>query len=174
MLGLVLLIWGWIGYRVVSGGTNRPVSSVPAHVSVSGREPTVNRDYELSLRYRDPFLGNPAPHLEDESMHTEEQPAYQGEEMQEYIDWSFIEYNGVISSADGNRHVSLIRINGRDVMLKAGQTTAEVTLVRNHGGYVTVRYRNQLQTIPLGTQKNDDENLYNGMGMDSMPDDGLQ
>ncbi|MEC3882001.1 hypothetical protein [Parapedobacter sp. 10938] len=146
LLIMVLTIWGVIFYRVLSQTGNRP--TVVSQVAIDA--PLISvveipEDDSLLLDYPDPFLGEQeedvAPRGDFETV------AYNMGEEIAYIDWSQVQYLGTVQAADGKRTAMLININGREFMLKPGDSVDGYTILRKKNKALVISYQGQTNTI---------------------------
>ncbi len=151
LLVAVLFIWGWIFYKVLSasGDQYTPTSETIAKPSLSPKpEPDEASSYEINGKYRDPFLADEHTVVAKEEelaggMIQENMP--QVEEL--YVDWSQIKYVGEVNGKAAKKQVVIVNINGRDRMMKVGETSDGVTLLQHTSVYIKVRYQGKQHTI---------------------------
>lgn len=149
LVALVLLLWGAIFYRIFSG-LGEEGGSVPLAAVIRPKEPIAERikDDSLLLDYRDPFLERadegPAPEGDTLLM-----AGYEYVEEIPYIDWSQVLYFGSVNNSSGRKAVALVNINGKEYMLKAGETVDGYTLVGRVGNSIAVSYQGQVATITM-------------------------
>ncbi|MFC3197342.1 hypothetical protein ACFOET_06935 [Parapedobacter deserti] len=153
LLALVILLWGVIFHRLFSGLGDRaePRTTRMEPAKRPAAEPHV--DDTLLLDYRDPFLGAP----DDEVAATEEYlPMDNGypEEIP-YVDWSQVRYYGLVSGHGAGKTVALVHINGRDYMLKPGESVDGFTLLGSMTNTVKMSHQGQVASITI--QGNDGE-----------------
>ncbi|MGK6353198.1 hypothetical protein [Parapedobacter sp. DT-150] len=150
LLVLVLILWGVIFYRIFSGWSDEE-SAMPLPQRLAERvAPERPVDDSLLLDYRDPFLDNvdgETPMMTEDSLAM----AYEYVEETPYVDWSQVQYLGSVNST-GGKAVALVSINGKEYMLKPGETVDGYTLVGQVGSSIAVRYQGQVGTIALQGQ----------------------
>lgn len=176
LLVLVLVIWGWICYRLFFSGVE---PDIPSTAGTPVRTGPISRPapaVDLGLAYPDPFLKTREATTVEDSYAAEYTgdgyyPEY--EMPPDYIDWSFIRFTGLVSRSDAGRKVALLRINGQDIMLRERQSHAGVQLLRSEGDQVTVSYQGQTQTIRLSNEERYHEQNMDSMGMPYMPGNEL-
>lgn len=144
LLVLALGLWGAILYRLLTGGGETALSAVtvqPTAPKVAVVEKP--KADSLLLNYQDPFLEE----SEVEPVSNEPMVAYDTYvEETPYIDWSQVQYLGSIT---GGEAVALVAINGREYMLKAGDTVEGYTLVGQAGNSIAIRYQGQVGTVTM-------------------------
>jgi len=146
LLVLVMLIWGWILFKVIHASDdslpmpNAPAQShTPPKKAVAAADTVVN--YQPQGGYPDPFLGTlagPEPEIMAAEMPVEN-VAPPVEEV--FVDWSVIKYLGEINSADAKKQVVLLSVGDKDFMLQEGQTQEGVTLLQNTNEYIKIKYQ---------------------------------
>jgi hypothetical protein len=118
---LVLGIWGTIGYRIIAG-LDPAIDEVPRPVRVT---PKVEAEakIELALSYPDPFLGQRtlAPAIKKNSEVKVIVPKEDKKKPVVLVDWSKVEYVGLIRNPERNVHIATLRIGGQDYFVKEGE-----------------------------------------------------
>lgn len=102
----------------------------------------------LLLDYPDPFLGEGAVEPGMEEPWDGAGEAYVSEPEVPYIDWSQVQYFGTIRG-EGGVEVALVNINGREHMLKLGDTLEGYTVLGTIGTSLSLRYQGQVGTVTL-------------------------
>lgn len=147
LLLLVLLIWGWIFYKIIQA-TEEPILPTPVLAAEKKPTPKANlTDTVTSFKpkgdYRDPFLSN-VPVEEPEMIETGEAVENYNPPAQEaYIDWAMIKYLGEVKNPKTNKSVILMRMNEKDFMIKVGETREGITLLQNTATYIKIKYQGQ-------------------------------
>ncbi|MEH6305271.1 hypothetical protein RYH73_06430 [Olivibacter sp. CPCC 100613] len=147
LLILVLLIWGWIFYKIIAA-TEDPVLPMPA---VAAEKKPITKtnlvDTATSFKptggYRDPFL---AAEKNVEPANTESEEVvenYEQAPQEAYIDWGMIKYLGEVTNAKSKKSVILMGVNEKDFMIKVGETREGVTLLQNTANYIKIKYQGQ-------------------------------
>jgi hypothetical protein len=129
LLPIVILIWGFIIYRIFSvvnlsvEGVREAVlqprvSQGPAHID----------SFSINADYRDPFLGKMITREESEKPKA---PVVKKEVPKpEPIVWPVIVYKGMIKNQKSNKQLCLVSIGGQDNIVKEGDLIGEIELKR--------------------------------------------
>ncbi|SEL95711.1 hypothetical protein [Parapedobacter koreensis] len=150
LLGLAVLLWGAIFYRVFSG--LREDDTTASVAPVMPRKQTADKPVvadSLLLDYRDPFLENTAETFDMEAEDLMMEGEYEYVEEAPYIDWSQVLYLGSINNSASGRTVALVRINGKEYMLKPGDAVDGFTLLTLARNLITVEHQGQVGTITM-------------------------
>lgn len=132
------MIWGIVIYRIFAGmsddDTNFSQTQVSKYIDID----SVSETYSLIASYRDPFLGKS---YVPKSINTNSSipkppkkaitPAPKPIETPKpivYIDWSFIQYNGLISNKGTSKLVGLVKIKGTDHIVNVNSTIGDVKI----------------------------------------------
>jgi len=151
LLLLVLLIWGWIFYKVIYATQDNLLPAAPVVTQIKKKKvistPDSLPDYEPKGNYRDPFLAEEELEeevpVQDMAMAESAIPPPQ----EPYIDWSTIKYLGEVSSASNKKKIVLVGLNEKDFMMKEGDTREGITLLQNTAGYIKIKYQGQENVI---------------------------
>ena len=130
LIVLVIGIWGFIGYRIYSHFHDE--EPVYARVSHKVREEAANKDlerYTLLLSYRDPFLraGEQRAVLKTvQPLHSEARivapkPGVTAPVQVALVNWSKIQYRGVVYNPSRKRKMAALTINGAEHFLQEGE-----------------------------------------------------
>lgn len=147
LLLLVLLIWGWIFYKIIQA-TEEPVLPTPVMAAEKKSMPKTNlTDTIMSFKpkggYRDPFLSAEIE-AEPEVIETGEVVEnYNPPPQEPYIDWGMIKYLGEVTNAKAKKSVILMGLNEKDFMIKVGETREGITLLQNTPTYIKIKYQGQ-------------------------------
>lgn len=165
LLALVLCLWGYIVYKIYMGVKGDdivvPVASTKSK-PVKEKEPMAIDNYELSLNYRDPFLGKQAAsHVGSSSS-----SAYTGTPRPvvarprvvtptvvapprpvETIDWSVIRFNGIMKNPTTNKMISIVMVNNQQYMLGEGGVGGGVKVLKVYKDSLRISYKNINKTI---------------------------
>ncbi|WP_257667128.1 hypothetical protein [Parapedobacter tibetensis] len=151
LLAVVLVLWGLIFYRIFSGlSGSEPVDPVSKVAPPTEPQREKVEDDSLLLNYRDPFLGN----MMEDAIDSADEELYADEyvEPEPYIDWSMVQYYGSVNNTKDGKTVALVSINGREYMLKPGETVDGYTLLSKTGNSIMVSHQGQVGTIAMQGQ----------------------
>ena len=139
---LVLGIWGLIGYRVLSAVNPQAPTMEQQHVDVAfnPRPQTATDTFSIQTANRDPFLGT--------LLVKKEKHLARKVQVQSPIEWPQITYQGHIAEQEGGAEVFIVSINGRQQLMKTGQTLDGVKLVHGTEKAITLSYKGVSKTVP--------------------------
>lgn len=138
LLVIVFGIWGIIGYRIWSGfNTEVPVAKQHNFaVSFNPDTNTVIDTFSVQLASRDPFLGTL------NVLKTKKANTTISRKQNNFV-WLPISYLGLITKQGATQKIFVLTINGKQHLLKKGQTMDSVTLIRGNTKAIVLRYKNQ-------------------------------
>lgn len=147
LLPLVLLIWGLLIYQFFSfSSAESNFSEIEPSIDFKPSELTKIDTFSLDVNYRDPFLGKMYKDSKKEKggerKKTPSRPAVN-------FVWPDIKYKGIVSDMKDTKKVFLLAINGKNFLMKAGETQNEVTLKKGDRNRVTLSYKNFSDTFLL-------------------------
>lgn len=154
---IVLGIWGAIGYQLYSGFVHSPAqgNSTKLNVNVPAIQ---DREYDLTFSYADPFLKKEmstimAPRVSEKrkTENLENEKKHLGI----FVDWSKIEYLGVIYNASQGIPVAAVRIAGNEYFVRENQKIDIFTIVKIHDDSIQLSVQNQLNCVKR-ISKNDE------------------
>lgn len=141
LLVAVLLIWGLIGYQMYLRWHPREattVSTTPPTTFVPQKK-VENSFYELKALYRDPFLGSYPKKKKSIRKRIVKSTAP--------VVFPSVVYKGVIGVGASKSYV--LSINGRQEIMKQGETHQEVELIRANAQQITLKFQGVKKTIEL-------------------------
>jgi hypothetical protein len=149
LLGGVVLIWGLVFMRIYNSlfSDSRVISSSRA-VSYKAHNYEGKDTFELIASYRDPFIGTVQQRIRNSAVFTGTESSIKSKpkesskpkEPEVIIDWSVISYIGLIKNPGSNKNVSLMKIKGREYLMKEGDISDDVKLIINFKDSVKVLY----------------------------------
>lgn len=154
LLGAVCLIWGIVIYRIIScmgdEETGMPETSSSKYVDLD----SVTEKYALIASYRDPFLGKSVivPYANQQRKASMVKPIVIPKPITPpkpvvYIDWSFIQYHGLISNKGTAKLIGLLKIKEEDHIVSANTAIGDVKITFLSKDSVGVIYQEQKKMI---------------------------
>ncbi|TMU55654.1 hypothetical protein [Flagellimonas algicola] len=141
LLGVVLVIWGLIGFKVVNTLSPNEEPSIVQKQAVDIPTATIKKDtFTLYANYRDPFLGtlqNPNKKVKRKVSKKTDQPKKN------------IAYAGLVSQASSGKSMFFVTIDGQQHMMSPNQEVDGVRLLSGNVSKIRVRYNGQHETITL-------------------------
>ncbi|MBD0833792.1 hypothetical protein [Aestuariibaculum sediminum] len=141
LLVSVLIIWGVIGFKVLS--TLRPEKMVDFKPELTSKfelmDTRIPDSFSIYIPTRDPFLGTVYSKKTAEKSN-QNKP-------KDDFKWVLIQYHGMITKHDDNKKICVLSINEAQQVMRVGQTFKEVKLIRAKPDKVVVRYKGRTKTI---------------------------
>ncbi len=140
LLGVVLSIWGIIGYRIISA-LNPEIPEITEQTIMTDLKipNSVAIDtFKIHVENRDPFLG----------VWSKKKIKHQKKAAVISIEWMPITYHGAIEKK-GRPSIFIVSINNVQHLLKKGQTKDEITLLSGNAKRVILRFKNQRKSFSL-------------------------
>ncbi|MGM9475202.1 hypothetical protein ACS5PU_02185 [Pedobacter sp. GSP4] len=149
----VAVVWGIIFYRVFSGMAAEDIGPIPQQAVKKTYFNLVDHARDtviLDLSYSDPFSkGYTAVAAEnvltEQPILTRPTPVL----AKPRTDWSGIVYIGQLYNAAQCRHVAIINVKGREIMLTEGQSGGELKFIRRVGDSVKVEYGGESRYLSI-------------------------
>lgn len=151
----VVSVWGIIGYRIYDGISKEvPVTATGGNKVKTSYFKLLDHSkdtYMLHADYRDPFLA--INEFEPEKDNTEivmrkiANPILPIAKPQ--INWLAILYTGYILNPQSKKRVGIFNINGREIMLSAGEESGGLKISKFVGDSVKVIYQNASRFISI-------------------------
>jgi hypothetical protein len=140
LLPLVLFIWGLLIYQFFSySSAESNFSEIQPSIDFKPSELTKVDTFSFDVNYRDPFLGKMYKDFKKEK--SVELKKTNSKPVVNFV-WPDIKYKGIVSDMKDTKRVFLITINGKNFLMKAGETQNEVTLKKGDKNRVTLSYKN--------------------------------
>lgn len=136
-MGLVLIVWGIIGFKVVKTLSPQPEAVASFSPTTSFTEPVGKRDtFALLSDYRDPFLGTLPPSQRTPPKKPVPQKA---------VPKKNIVYSGLVSQSDNV--MFFVSIDGQQHIMSKNQKIDDVSLLSGNENSIRVRYNGITETI---------------------------
>ena len=146
LLVVVLIIWGLIAYKIISGLSPENTEDLPVESKTVAFNPTNTHKidtFSVVIMKRDPFLGTLLIKPKKEIIQS-------SKPIPKKIDWPSITYQGLVSkTASQQERVFVLTVNQKQYLARKGQTIEEVTLINGDENKLTLSYKNQTKTIEL-------------------------
>ena len=141
LLGIVLLIWGVIGFRIASTLSSEPEVEVLAkRMSFNQIELSVQDTFLVKANYRDPFLGTLPKAKENKK-------ARKVLKKQTFdLD---VRFTGSMVNQGSGKRIYFVTVNGQQYLLQKGKKADEMLLVSGNANHIMVRYKGITKRIEL-------------------------
>ena len=139
LLIAVLVIWGLIGYRIYTRlNPMAPEIEAGNFQKRFQKQKAIEQSfYELGQEYRDPFLGGfPKKKIVRKKTLVSKKSARP---------FPNVQYNGMIQG--NSRKSYILTVNGKQEIIKLGQSFLGVTLIKATRNEVTVRFEKENKTV---------------------------
>jgi hypothetical protein len=145
LLAGVLIVWGLIFYRVFAGMNSDDTASfvIPQKKSSQSTTQKEEEPFILIANYRDPFLGGvsrPISNAISTVNNSSRQFKSNLKKSKEVIDWSFLDYIGIVNNKETKKNVGLLIISGKEYMVNDGEVINGVTILRKERDSIQVEY----------------------------------
>ncbi|NII83304.1 MULTISPECIES: hypothetical protein [unclassified Pedobacter] len=144
-------VWGIIFYRVFAGlaaEDNIPVNSKTIKEPYFNMTDHANDQVTLEMGYTDPFaLANSAP----EPIVKSAVPVLPSMPVpiKPQVNWTGIIYSGQIYNRTEKKHVAIISVNGKEVMLSEGERANGLKFIKRVGDSIKVEYQNATKFLSI-------------------------
>lgn len=153
LLAAAILVWGTVAWRIISGlsGGNKMVRRVVPQKVLVIEEDGFADSFEIKANYPDPFLGG-WPRSNTASVRKKPTPVKKEVKVapekpkEPEIDWSFIQYKGLIKNKNGKK-VGLASIKGQDFIINEGMEINEVLIKKIFEDSIQVFYSKKIKHI---------------------------
>ncbi len=145
LLVLVLGIWGTIGYKIITGlNPDVPVQAENnINVSFTPEKIKTTDTFSVQTTERDPFLGTLTRRNKSRTKANKSVKPIKEENVPQ------ITYQGLVRKQSSSQQVFVVTVNGKQHLLKRGQTIDKVKLIRGNAKEIVVSNNNKQQTIKL-------------------------
>lgn len=141
LLTLVLVIWGIIGYKVISAFSPDPEpTTAMGPVDFKPKNRVQKDTFSLLADYRDPFLG---------TWNTARKKKEQPQARKQSVQFPAIAYTGLVSGTQTKDHIYFVTIGGNQYLMKKGNQQDGVTLISGTSNNIKVAYKGAVKTITL-------------------------
>lgn len=145
LVAVVVLIWGLIGYKVLSTVNHESEKASLAVVSEFKPVPIKKKDtFSIVADYRDPFLGTIKKPVVKTIKKTSK-PKIKKEAVPEIN----VLYTGHITDSNTKEKIFFVSINGQQQMMSINNTINEVTLISGNKSKIKVKVQKKVKTISL-------------------------
>ncbi|WP_298900963.1 hypothetical protein [uncultured Psychroserpens sp.] len=139
LLVLVIGVWGTVTYKIIAGlNPDLPELNTPQVLAKANfKVDTVIDTFSIKTVDRDPFLGTI----------TKPKTVQSSTKKRKTVTWLPVEYLGIVKNKNYKEQIFIISINGKQSLVKKGQTKDSITLVRGNKNRLTLRYKNEQKVI---------------------------
>lgn len=153
-----MLIWGYITYKIYMGikGEDIPIPVVAVGTKSRENKEVALEQYELTLNYKDPFLGkvvvaeqqrNTTVPIQKPRSQMVNRALAKPEIVKDVINWEFIKFQGVMRNSASTKVVSMVLINNMQHLLSEGEMAEGVKVLKVYKDSIKVTYKKTTKTI---------------------------
>ncbi|MCK8479013.1 hypothetical protein [Psychroserpens algicola] len=144
LLALVLIVWGTVVYRVIVGlNPDLPELDIQQAMQIKDFKFVSKIDtFSIQVVDRDPFLGTRFTKKVLTTNNKKRIP----------LIWHPIEYFGILQSNETKQQIFIVKIKGKQYLLKKGQTMDSIRLLYGNAKRITLDYKNQQKVISRKAQ----------------------
>ncbi|WP_350284662.1 hypothetical protein [uncultured Croceitalea sp.] len=141
LLGTVLVIWGLIGLKIFNAITpEAPQETRIENIDFKPMAAIEKDTFHIVANYRDPFLG---------TLPVAKKTRPKVKSVKATAPKRAIAYTGSIANKDRKKSVFFVTIEGKQFLMKIGQTMDKVKLLNGSAQTIRVRYDGRTETITL-------------------------
>lgn len=146
LLFIVIIIWGFLFYKIYDAFRPNPKNIRTKAPETFIPPPNAEKDtFSLLPIERDPFLGTLyVKKNEKKIIH-----ANKNKKKEDDIVWPDIKYLGIVSDQDASTSVFILQINGRQHLIKKGESIEGIQLVYGSNNNLQLRYKGKIKKYPL-------------------------
>ena len=141
LLGVVLVIWGVIGFKVVNTLSPNEEPQIVQKQAMDIPKATIKKDtFTLYANYRDPFLGttqSPKKKIKKTVSKKVDTPKKN------------IVYSGMVSQSGSGSSLFFVTVDGQQHIMSANQEIEGVRLLSGNASRIRIRYNGMHETITL-------------------------
>lgn len=148
MLPVIILVWGFVFYQLYTYFFSKP-SIANQETTYQVNEGEIKRDtFFIVANYRDPFLGTKAS-VNNEAIKTNNYTSTKTVISSKVTTelWPSIEYHGMIKNNNSNKRVGIIKIDGKEFLVKEGDEKYDVKIIQIDKEEIKVRFQKENRTV---------------------------
>ncbi len=144
LIGAVLLVWGIIGYRIISAVSpdTTQINEQEFRVNFNPQKQVELDTFSVQTVNRDPFLGT----LQSNKKIIKKKTVISKTDLV----WPTVIYQGIMKDKyTSAEQIFIVSVNGKQGLLKKGKAFDDVTIIKGNKKELTVKYKGKLKTIAL-------------------------
>lgn len=149
LLPLVLCIWGFIGYKIYYNINNKPVYEINGNALLVSKDNKSKIDtFTIKNNYRDPFLNgaisSTSLQLQEEQEGFNDRAGFSNIQLVVFPD---LKYFGIITNTLKKQKVALVRIQGKDNIVREGDLKDNILIYRMYNDSLIIKLKKNKKTI---------------------------
>ena len=147
LLGVVMIIWGLILYKMIHTLYPREEHSATRVLGVSFKATPIQEQdtFSIAIHERDPFLDVFRP----KRIQHKPKRSTSVRIREENVPQLAIAFSGMITDTKSKARIFFVTINGQQHLMKIDEEIADVKLIRGSEDAIRIRHKNKLRTIAI-------------------------
>lgn len=146
LLPLVIIVWGTIFYKIFYNTSREEELTDEILPQKNIAATTVSDTFSIIANYRDPFLGI-IVHNENNVNEAPKQKVLSQPKIEQVVQWPNIVYGGMIKNQQSTKQLALVKINGKENIIKAGEMVGTIELVKIYKDSVEVKMGKERKVV---------------------------
>ena len=148
MLPIVILVWGFVFFQLFGSFFTSPNYAKEKENTIISIEEVKKDTFLIVADYRDPFLGNRAQSKKiGNSNNQARKISRKIAAKKSDKPWPSLAYNGMIKNNNSKRRVGIIKLNGKEYLIKEKDIVEDVTILNISKNFVKLRFQREIKTI---------------------------
>lgn len=146
LIPLVIVVWGFIGYRIFVLLKQKDTSSFQHHPEkLQPQEKEIIDTFYLIADYPDPFLKSNTGYRTNKT--SKSRNSQKKNQKKKNIRWPNIEYKGLIKNQKTEKIVINIKINNKNMLMSEGEEMEQVMLLKIFNDSIITEFFTEKRTI---------------------------
>jgi len=152
MLPIILLVWGGVFYQLYGYFFSSPVYKNIEEKQFVNIEEIKQDTFSIVANYRDPFLGGKVKLKKTINNYNSKSNVNNNRKKQQKIikadqPWPTIKYSGMIKNNNSNWKVGIIKVNGKEHLVKEGLLINDLKIIKIEKKAIKVRFQRENKVI---------------------------
>ncbi len=146
---LVVVVWGFVFYQLSSSFLSTPNFAKKEPIQKINIDEIKRDTFSIIANYRDPFLGC-ATSLNtnnNSNIKTTAKKLKIKTEVKAEKPWPIISYNGMIKNNNSEKRVGIIKIDGKEFLVKEGDVLRKVKIMEINQQLIKVNFQKESKSI---------------------------
>ena len=148
MLPIVVTVWGFVFYQLFASFFSTPNYATEKAEQIINIEEIKEDTFLIIADYRDPFLGKKVRLKKTNYTSSNvKKSSVKKSQVKTERSWPSITYNGMIKNNNSDRRVGIVKVNGKEYLVKEKDVVNEVAILSIGKNTVSVRFQKENKTI---------------------------